>query len=347
MIISIMERAMARVTLKDVAERAGVGVATVDRVLNARAPVSAATSARVLSAADALGYRSSGLLRRRVEEMAPAKRLGFILQKESKWFYRELAAELQRQAEQLRSIRASVVIRYVESLSPSGLAAAIIDMHGKVDTIGLVAIDHPEVNRAIASLDVPVFALLSPLSSPDVTAYVGIDSRKAGRTAGWAMARLNQAEGAVGILIGSHRYLGHEALESGFRSYMREFAPQKPLRDSVVYLDDAAVAYEATAELLQAHKDLSGIYHCGGGVSGALKALREAGRARDVFYICHERTPVTEAALADSSVDMVINNPLDQVADRVTYLMSRCLAGKPFQAQIGTIPFYLCTSENL
>ncbi len=338
---------MARVTLKDVAERAGVGVATVDRVLNARAPVSAATSARVLSAADALGYRSAGLLRRRIEEMAPAKRLGFILQKESKWFYRELAIELQRQAEQLRTIRASVVIRYVESLSPSELATVIDDMRGSVDAVGLVAIDHPEVNRAIASVDAPVFALLSPLSSPHVSAYVGIDSRKAGRTAGWAMARLNRAKGAVGILIGSHRYLGHEALESGFRSYMREFAPKRPLRDSVVYLDDAAVAYEATAELLRAHKDLSGIYHCGGGVTGALKALREAGRARDIVYICHERTPVTEAALADGSVDLVINNPLDQVAGRVTRLMSRCLTGKPFQEQVGIVPFDLCTSENL
>ncbi len=338
---------MARVTLKDVAEKAGVGVATVDRVLNARAPVTAATSARVLSAAEALGYRSAGLLRRRVEEMAPAKRLGFILQKESKWFYRELAFELQRQAEQLRSIRAKVVIQYVESLSPSELATAIDEMRGKVDAIGLVAIDHPEINRAIASADVPVIALLSPLSSPQVTAYVGIDSRKAGRTAGWAMARLDRTEGVVGILIGSHRYLGHEALETGFRSYMREFAPQKPLRDSVVYLDDAAVAYEATAELLRANKDLSGIYHCGGGVTGALKALREAGQSREVVYICHERTPVTEAALADGSIDLVINNPLDQVADSVTQMMSRCLTGKPIQEQVGVIPFDLCTSENL
>ena len=30
---------MTRITLKDVADRAGVGVATVDRVLNGRAPV--------------------------------------------------------------------------------------------------------------------------------------------------------------------------------------------------------------------------------------------------------------------------------------------------------------------
>ncbi len=338
---------MARVTLKDVAQKAGVGVATVDRVLNARAPVSAATSARVLSAADALGYRSAGLLRRRIEEMAPAKRLGFVLQKEGKWFYRELATALQRQAEQLRNIRATVDIRFVESLSPSDLASAVEEMSVRADAIGLVAIDHADINRAIATADIPVFALLSPLSSPDVAAYVGIDGRKAGRTAGWAMARLNRSNGPVGILIGSHRYLGHEALESGFRSYMREFAQQTSIRDSVVYLDDAAVAYEATAELLRVSPNLSGIYHCGGGVSGALKALRETGRAQDMIYICHERTPVTEAALADGSINLVIHNPVDQVADRVTRMMSRRLTGQSLSAQDGLVSFELCTPENL
>ncbi|MGI9435856.1 MAG: LacI family DNA-binding transcriptional regulator [Geminicoccaceae bacterium] len=43
-----------RITLKDIADQAGVGVATVDRVLNGRAPVSAKTAARVLQAAETL-----------------------------------------------------------------------------------------------------------------------------------------------------------------------------------------------------------------------------------------------------------------------------------------------------
>ena len=38
-------------------------------------------------------------------------------------------------------------------------------------------------------------------------------------------------DGGVGILIGSHRYLGHEATEIGFRSCMRDFAPDMRLGD--------------------------------------------------------------------------------------------------------------------
>ena len=47
----IAPRLRARVKLKDVAERAGVGIATVDRVLNERGSVSPEITRRVIEAA--------------------------------------------------------------------------------------------------------------------------------------------------------------------------------------------------------------------------------------------------------------------------------------------------------
>ncbi|QFU89121.1 HTH-type transcriptional regulator DegA [Amycolatopsis sp. YIM 10] len=49
----------SRVTIRDVAERAGVSVATVSKVLNQRYGVAAATSARVRSVIEELGYEAS------------------------------------------------------------------------------------------------------------------------------------------------------------------------------------------------------------------------------------------------------------------------------------------------
>jgi LacI family transcriptional regulator len=48
-----------RITIRDVAERAGVSVATVSKVINARYGVSAATSERVQTVIDELGYEAS------------------------------------------------------------------------------------------------------------------------------------------------------------------------------------------------------------------------------------------------------------------------------------------------
>ena len=114
--------AMARrTTLRDIAIQAGVGVATVDRVLNRRAPVTAKTATRVLAAAEALNYHARGLMRHRVEAMVPARTLGFILQKQGKWFYQSLARHVRDSAAALRQSRASVEIEFIENLSPDGL----------------------------------------------------------------------------------------------------------------------------------------------------------------------------------------------------------------------------------
>jgi len=54
---------MSTVTIKDVAQRAGVSIATVSYVLNESAPVSEPTRSRVLAAAAELGYRPSAIAR--------------------------------------------------------------------------------------------------------------------------------------------------------------------------------------------------------------------------------------------------------------------------------------------
>ena len=52
-----------RKTISDVAKKAGVSVATVDRVLNGRQPVRKETTALVYAAAQDLGYHGVGLIK--------------------------------------------------------------------------------------------------------------------------------------------------------------------------------------------------------------------------------------------------------------------------------------------
>ncbi|HLR55410.1 MAG TPA: LacI family DNA-binding transcriptional regulator, partial [Actinomycetales bacterium] len=54
-----MAQQAQRVTIKDVADVAGVSVATVSKVINGRYGVAAATSERVLEIISELGYESS------------------------------------------------------------------------------------------------------------------------------------------------------------------------------------------------------------------------------------------------------------------------------------------------
>ncbi len=74
-------RRSGRPTIRDVAEQAGVGIATVDRVLNRRAPVSESATRQVLEAARAIGYHAASLVQQRLQERLGERRLGFLLQR--------------------------------------------------------------------------------------------------------------------------------------------------------------------------------------------------------------------------------------------------------------------------
>ena len=187
--------------------------------------------------------------------------------------------------------------------------------------------------------------MLSPLSA-SVEGHIGIDGRKAGRTAGWLMRRY-LSEGEVGILVGSHRYLGHEALEVGFRSYIREHAPDVQLKESLVYLDDAAVAHEAGVGAVAARtRPEWPVPVRAGGVRGVLKALQHDGRAGRIVYICHEINAASEGALLDGTIAATIATPIEGVASRAIDAMVLAVQGR--QRKPGTaLDFRIVTPENI
>lgn len=63
-----------RPTIATVAEHAGLSVATVDRVLNARAPVNPDTAEQVFQAAEAVGYFAARLIGQRIRERRPDRK---------------------------------------------------------------------------------------------------------------------------------------------------------------------------------------------------------------------------------------------------------------------------------
>jgi len=319
-------------------------------VLNARARVAPETAARVMAAAEASGYHGKAMLRHRLAEMAPACRFGFLLQKEGKWVYRTLAEELRRAALARPDVRAEPVFSFVGSLSADRLAGEIARLGAEVDALAVVAVEHPAITDAIdacAARGVAVYALLSPLTAEGLAGFVGLDGFAAGRTAGWAMARLVTGGSEIGLMVGSHRYLGQDANVRGFRAAIADHAPTLKVRDAVVYLDDEAVAREAAQELLHQASEMAGLYLVGGGVREVTRALEATGRSREIVFICHARSPDSEAALRNGTADLVISSPYGQLADTLAAAMAEAVRlGRPGPAP-APARFELLTPENL
>ncbi len=83
-----------RPTIATVAAQAGLSVATVDRVLNARAPVNPDTAEQVFQAAEAVGYFAARLIGQRIRERRPTYRFGILLLGTAQAFYANLAQSI-------------------------------------------------------------------------------------------------------------------------------------------------------------------------------------------------------------------------------------------------------------
>jgi len=347
-----------RPTLTAVAEAAGVSTATVDRMLNSRLPVREGTALRIIEAAERIGYHGAHLMRARLQERADrtVRTLGFCLLRRHEAFYQALGRELNAAVARHASPGVAV-IEYMDAVEPAAIAQQLLELGREVDALAVVAVDHPHVTAAIEALHAagkPVFTLLSDLSAPLRTGFVGVDPRKSGRTAGWAVSRLAKRPGPVAVFVGSHRYLGHEACEMSFRAYLREHAPAFRVLDTQVNLEDAQIAHEATLDLLRRHPDLAGIYDAGGGgAAGMIRALRmerPPGHPHGhVVTVCNELTGEHRTALVDGVVDLVLVTPLAKITQTVVDAMHAALdqpQALPRAMQMA-VPVEVCTAENV
>src|SRR3954464_27251 len=277
-------RRMAKID--DVARLSGVSSATVDRVLNQRPGVRAITVQRVLKAAGELGYITDGTLP--AQALKPW-RLAFLLPAGTNRFLGMLGRLIGSSQDQLASFNMRARVDYIESFKPDLLAQHLRRVGRDIDGIAFMGIEHPAVREAVDALaerGVPTVTLISDIASTRRAGYVGLDNRSAGRTAGYLIARfIRSVPAQVAMIAGSLSYRAHEEREMGFLHLFREMFPAIEVVGLREGHDDEGQNYRQTKMLLARHPGLAGIYNIGGGAEGIGRALREAGRAREVVFV--------------------------------------------------------------
>lgn len=321
-----------RPTIADLADRAGVSVATVDRVLNGRHRVREETARRVYEAASEIGYHAAALIHQRITADLPKMDFAFLLQKESQPFYRSFGAALQEAADGISGLRVNAQIEYVKNQTPAEVAERLEALGARAQAIAATSLDHHSVTQVVQSLrerGKPVFSLLSDFAQGMRESYVGLNNLKVGRIAAWLISRTAPRTGKVAIFVGSHRWHGHELRETGFRSYFREYAPQFEILETLVNLETRQVTYEATLNLLSRYPDIAGFYVAGGGMEGAIGALREEIPDPLPSVVVNELTVDSAAALQDHTIVGAIATPLPLLCRSLLDLMANAVRFGP------------------
>lgn len=305
---------MNRVTVFDVAAEAGVSVATVDRVLNNRGGVRAATIERVQGAVGRLGFRrdafAAGLATRKVERYA------FVIPEGPNSFMNALRASVLTLAGSMVEQRVDVTVIGYRAFDDRSLVGALVALdpehcHG----VALVGIDSPAVQREIdrlAGSGVRVVTLVSDVTPSRRQAFVGADNKAAGRVAAALIGRMTRASGRVAMVVGHMTLHDHVERRLGFEQVLRRDYPHLSLAGVIEGFDDSDRTRPLLAALLGEHRDLVALYSAGAGNRGVVAALRDSD-ARPVT-IAHELTPHAREALLDGILTVVLDQDRAQAA---------------------------------
>lgn len=336
----------AKTTLTDVARKAGVGTATVDRVLNERENVSDATRKKVLDAARQLGIKRilPGSYHRivRIEVLLARPELPLIARMNTE--FRRLSSGINR----------SVTIhrKTLADEAPRTLAKALLDT--KCDGVIVYAQDHPLVNDAIEQLDargVLVVAMISDLPTSRRVAYAGMNHYKAGRTAGALMSRMVAQKGPLVVLCNHLGFQSHEARVRGFSEYLAEHASDLPIVTIVEGGDDRVRSEARLRSGFAGQRDIVGIYNVGAANLGVAAAIRADILERRPVFIGHELTEYTIPLLREGIMTLTIDQAPEQQAqfaiDVLLHEFGFEYAHNVSPPYLSPVPIIVYTAENI
>lgn len=319
----------SRVTLKEIAERAGVSIGTVDRALNNRPGVSERSKRRVEQIAAELGYRPNrfaSALSRRSE-----KRIAAVFPDRPAAFYGEIERGVDRAAAELRDFGVSVEkIRYPLNI-PDGAArclSELVQSHFDGVAVNAAGLTSGAEIDALAADGTPVITFNTDLPGGRRLFFVGSDSRQSGRMACELMDMMLGGSGQVAVLGNFARTMPFLERFSGFFEQLRAQPGGMEVMRCSECPSDPAEAQRALTEAVERAPDVRGVF-CTGHSStvGAIRALKALNR-RGVRLIGYDLSAETAQALREGWCDLILyQDPFAQGYQAARLLARRLLEG--------------------
>lgn len=339
---------MAKPTVHDIARAAGVSLATVDRVLNARPGVRSVTIERVHAAIDRLGYvrdvTAANLARQR------QYRFVFVLPEGNSQFHQSLRGAVAAAGRGLAGDRIDVVVRPVPEDDAHAIARELAHLDpARTDGVAIMAPETPQLRDAIAHLTergIPVVAFVSDLPNSGCGDFVGVNNRAAGRTAATLLGRFCGGRGEIVVVTGSIQARDSLERRLGFDEVIAEDFPAMTVLPTIETHGDGARLSESLGRLLERRPGVCGIYSIATGTRALVQALPDR-RQRRLAVVVHELTPFAVEALRSRQIDAVITQDVGHLArSALRILRARC-DGLPTIAEQERIRIEIVLRENL
>lgn len=296
--------------IKEIALQAGLGTATVDRVLNGREHVREHTRRRVQQAIRELE-------KQQLTMATSGRKLVVDVVVEAP---RRFADEIRDALEDTIPSLHPAIFRPRFLMQETMTTAQAVDALHAIARRGshgvfLKAQDVPAIVDAIAGLkqrEIPVVTMFTDIPASERVAYAGLDNRVGGATAAYLIGhRLGRRAGHVLVTRSNERFRGEEQREASFRATLRERYPHLGLIDASGGQGLDAETEERVRKAAGSGQKIAAVYSMGGGNAAILRALKSLNQHPKCF-IGHDLDRENVQLLGEHAITAILYHDLRQ-----------------------------------
>ncbi|MGI5959781.1 MAG: LacI family DNA-binding transcriptional regulator [Massiliimalia sp.] len=318
------------VTIKDIAEYAGVSRGTVDRALNHRSGINPDVAKRILAIAAELGYTPNRAGKALASKKNPI-RIGVILNSLGNPFYDQVMDGIHAATREYQDFSVQVHICQLKGYHLEEQLSAIDRMVEQgINAIALTPMNEPEIRDRINQLiqkGLIVVKLNSNIENTEKAVYIGCDYEKSGATAAGLLGLFSGGNAKIGIVTGSVKMLGHTQRVHGFIGACREGFPHMEIRNMAENNDDEEQSYQVTRELLE-DQQINALYFTAGGIVGGCRAVDECRPHHRPLVVCCDLTQETQTLLEQGKIHATVcQQPFRQGYESIKTIFNSLMTG--------------------
>ncbi len=321
------------VTIKRIAEMAGVSIGTVDRVLHNRGRVSPDVVKRVQEIAELLNYRPNSVAKSLAVRNRKLK-IALILHIEHNSFWDTILGGVEQAAQEIRDFGISVVIKRGRDFDHAVQLRLIDEVLAEgFNALAIVPINHPEVKQKLEELHerrFPVVFLGALLENTPCLSYVGCNYASAGKITAGLIDIISGGRGKLLVFSPSFQMLGHRYRMEALRDRLQKCYGGIALQQVVEMPDDDIFSYNETKNAFTQYPDTD-ILICPGATSirGTVQALKDLGLYEKVKVVVYDYSDEVQKGLEDRGIlASITQNPSQQGYRAIRILFDYLAASK-------------------
>lgn len=316
-------------TIKKIAELAGVSAGTVDRALNNRKGVKKEVAERIKEIAKSVGYvpnaAAKGLVARRKE-----LKFGIIIHTQQHEFIKELLRGIEDATNEIKDYGVSILLKTGEDWNVDSQLEKMDELVEEgIQGLAIIPLNDVRVEAKIEELQkkgIKVVLMVSDLDNPNIC-YVGVELYRSGRVLAGITGLISRGKNKILYCTSPLSLLGNTRRLAGFRDGLVDYQ-NCSLAGVYEFPNDDVVAYGEFMRYASEYQDVDVIILATGKTKGIYQAISEIYFQKEVVVIALDLSDTVKQGLNKRQIKAVVcQHPYRQGKEAMQLLFRSIVMG--------------------